>query len=278
MNKIVIMIKNAFSKNGAPVAYALMTLCLAIIPEKCFENVKIFSETCSEVNITINRVLFCAFIFSFVKVIYGYYRKKRTHVTVRGDDYIIKIEYGDIFECYDGKVVINFDECYTTKVADNPSDIKKDTLCGQYLQKNSGLDIKNLICKANVKPMDTMSRYNKQIRYESGTIVPNGDDLLLAFAHLDENGRGCLTYEEYLKCLNKLWEQINIYHGTKDVYVPILGSLITIFDKKMTQQQLLDTMIHSYILYDNKLRTPYKLHIVCREREGFSINNAYGVD
>ena len=115
-------------------------------------------------------------------------------------------------------------------------------------------------------------------RYASGTIVPNGDYLLMAFAKLNQNGLGHLTYDEYLECLNSLWEQIDLWHGTSDVYVPILGSKITRFDKELTQQELLDTMISSYRLSPKKMKKPYKLHIVCREREGFSLNDIFGVE
>lgn len=100
----------------------------------------------------------------------------------------------------------------------------------------------------------------------------------IKFAKLDEGGRGFHIYESYLKCLDKLWEQIDLYHGTKDVYIPIFGSRITRFDKELTQQELLDIMIASYRLHPKKLRTPNLLHIVCKEREGFSLNNIFGVD
>ena len=99
----------------------------------------------------------------------------------------------------------------------------------------------------------------------------------MAFAKLDRDGLGHLTYEEYIGCLNMLWQQIDMYHGTCDVYIPILGSKITRFDKELTQQELLDIIINSYRLSSKKLREPYRLHIVCREREGFSLNDVYGV-
>lgn len=100
----------------------------------------------------------------------------------------------------------------------------------------------------------------------------------MAFAKLDENGLGRMTYEQYLDCLDLLWQQIDKYHGTEDVYVPILGSKITRFDKELTQQELLDVMIASYRLSPFKMKVPYSLHIVCMKRDGFSLNNVFGVD
>ena len=102
--------------------------------------------------------------------------------------------------------------------------------------------------------------------------------LLMAFAKLDKNGLGHLSYDEYIECLNKLWEQIDIYHGTSDVYMPILGSKITRFDKELTQQELLDIIISTYRLSPKKMKEAYKLHIMCKAREGFSLNDVFGID
>lgn len=52
----------------------------------------------------------------------------------------------------------------------------------------------------------------------------------MAFTRLNENGLGEMTYNQYLDCLNTLWQQIDCYHGTDDVYLPILGSKIVRFE------------------------------------------------
>ncbi len=100
----------------------------------------------------------------------------------------------------------------------------------------------------------------------------------MAFTKLDKNGLGCLTYEEYIECLEKLWEQIDLRHGTSDVYLPILGSNIVRFDKDLTQQELLDIMINSYRLSPKRMKKPYTLYIMCKKREGFSLNDIWGVE
>lgn len=46
----------------------------------------------------------------------------------------------------------------------------------------------------------------------------------------------------------------------------------------LTQQELLDIMIASYRLHPKKLKKPNTLHIVCKERDGFSLNAIFGVD
>ena len=177
----------------------------------------------------------------------------------------------------DGVKVINFDECFTTTVGNRPEDIKPASVCGQYLQKYPISDMQNLISDAGITPVGK-SLFAQKDKYAHGTIIRRGDFLLMAFAKLDRDGRGILTYDKYLDCLEKVWEQIDLHHGTDDVYLPILGSRITRFEREFSQQELLDIMISSYRLSDRKIKKPNVLHIICKEREGFSLNNIFGVD
>ncbi len=276
MNKI----KTLFFGKGTSLVYAIISLVLTLVPEGVFKNIKLNDSWSDDLTVLLDRVILSIVIFSVVKIVYGCYYNRRKRIALVEDNYSIHVQYGDILEIEEGKRVINFDECFTTKVGEAPGDIKADSLCGQYIKKNEGLNISELISNAGVKPLKTNSKYKNQARYESGVIVPNGEkDLLMAFAKLDKDGRGCMTYDEYIYCLNKLWEQIDLYHGTKDVYVPVLGSNITRFmDCELTQQQLLDIMIATYRLSKKKLRKPHSIHIVCKEREGFSINNIFGME
>lgn len=131
-----------------------------------------------------------------------------------------------------------------------------------------------LIEKAQLKPAKGKSRYQNKERYESGRLVPKGDDLLMAFAKLDKDGRGWFfSREEFLECLSILWNEIDKYYGQKDVCIPILGSGITRFeDKLLTQQELLDIIVLSYKLSSHKIKPPYQLHIVCKKGDDFSLN------
>lgn len=269
---------------GSAIAYAIITAIFTIFPEDVFKCVKICKDWSDTKSVLINRLIVCAVVFLVSNLIYWCWRKNRKKVIVKGSDFTIQIEYANLMDVSTGKVVINFDECFTTRVGDAPGDIKAASVCGQYLDKykeeNNGqeLDIQKLISREGIEPSKGKSKYKGQIRYAPGTIVKNGNYLLMAFAKLDEKGRGNLTYTEYLDCLDKLWEQIDIFHGTDDVYLPILGSRITYFDKEFSQQELLDIMINSYSLSSKKMKEPNKLHIICKERSGFSINGAFGVE
>ncbi len=267
-----------FENKGSTFAYALISAVFTFVPDDCFKLFKLNNKWPDVINEISNRAIISIVIFIVVNLIYSVYRKKRKKVNIIGDNFEIQIEYGDLFDISDGKKLINFDECFTTKVGEAPSEIKPESICGQYLSNYPDINIQKLIDQTNVIPIKGSSACNNQLRYKPGTIVPNGDFLLMAFTRLNQVGLGYLTYEEYLDCLNTLWEQIDIYHGTSDVYIPILGSRITRFDKELNQQQLLDIIIASYRLSSKKLKDPCKLHIVCKPRKDFSLNQVFGID
>ena len=270
-------LKKLFLNKGSSIAYAIITAIFTVFPEDCFKVVTVNTSWPEAVNVLIIRLIVCTIVFMGANIGYGIYKRKRQKVSIAGKNYSIQIEYGDLLSITGGKIVINFDECFTTNVGEGPADIKPASVCGQYLKKHPINDMQEQLDKAGIKPERGKSQFKGMDRYASGTIVPNGDYLLMAFAKLDQNGLGHLTYDEYLECLNTLWEQIDLWHGISDVYVPILGAKITRFDKELTQQELLDTMISSYRLSPKKMKNPYKLYIVCREREGFSLNDIFGV-
>lgn len=208
--------------------------------------------------------------------IYYFWLYKRNSIYIDGENYRITVEYGDLFNENNCKKVIPFDECFTTTTGKRPCDINPESICGQYLLKHkiNEQEMEDLIKEADLKAMRSKSSYKNNVRYESGTLVPRGDDLLLSFAKLDKDGLGVLSRDEYLQCLSLLWHEINKYHGQKDVCVPILGSGITrMGDKSPTQQELLDIMILTYKLCACKLKNPNRLRIICRKQEGFSLED-----
>ena len=272
MNKL----KRFLFNKGSSVAYAIITAVFTVVPEDFFKCVKLKADWQDMTSATVNRLIICVVVFLISSLVYLAFRKKRKTATVSGNNYTI--ECGDLLDHPKGKTIINFDECFTTQVGDKPSDVKPDSVCGQYLKKNPIDNMQELIDNAGIKPAKGKSQFKNQVRYEPGTIVPNGEFLLMAFAKLDKYGRGYLNYEDYLECLNTLWDQVDLYHGTCDVFMPILGSKITRFEKNLTQQELLDIIIFSYRLSSKRMKRPCKLHIVYQPKEGFSVNNISGVD
>lgn len=270
-------------------ALAIVSSAFTFVPENLFSIIewsivsyilKMYGCTSvvKHLNITLNRVLFFVIVIITVTLFYYLYLKYRKSITIKGDNYIIKVKYGNILKESNCKRVIAFDECFTTNVGILPNEIKETSICGQYLRANPNLNVPQLIEDAKLTKAKRKSKFKHQDCYKSGTIVANGDDLLLAFAPLDESGRGVFpSYESYLDSLFLLWKELDKYYAQQDVCISILGSGITRIGDGMesflTQQKLLEMIVGSYKLSPYKLKKPYKLRIVCKKRDDFSLNN-----
>lgn len=279
-----------FIKNGSTVSFAIVTGIFTFVPETFFEkhewitqktlehnNLCAYIES-QEINIVVSRLMCFVFVWLVTLLACIVFLKLRRWTTIKYKNCLIRVEYGDILKKKKCKRVINFDECFTTDVGDKTADINSNSICGQYLMLHQDLDVQQLIQAARIQPARSKSKYLKKTRYDSGTIVPNGDDLLMAFAKLDENGKGrFFSHDEYITCLDLLWREIENNYSEKDVCVPILGAGTTSFDtgsgEAISQQDLLDMMILSYKLSSHKIKVPHKLRIVCKKRDGFSLNN-----
>lgn len=262
-----------FWKRCATVALSITTGIFTFVPESCFSRGILVFNISEQTAIILNRLLTLVIVFVLTVVISAYWRRNRKYVTIKGDCYSIRVEYGNLFEISDRKKVIAFDECFTTKVGDDPSDVNPASVCGQFLQQHPIENMQSLIDSVHLKPAKGKSKFQGKTRYESGRLVPYEDYLLLSFAKLNSNGLGELTRDEFLECLSILWREIDMYYGQKDVVLPILGSGVTrMGDDSLTQQKLLDIIIASYKLSSHKIKRPHQLHIVCKRSDDFSLN------
>ena len=264
-------------KGGIAIAGAIISAVFTVVPEDFFKLGILNSNWSDAAIVFANRLIVCLVVFVLACISYYFYLRLRKSVDISDKAFSIRIEYKDLFSIANGKKVINFDECFTTTVGERPIDIKPNSVCGQYLAKYPIDDMQSLIQSVGLQPVG-IAQCNNKPKYFSGMIIPRGDFLLMSFAKLNKDGLGKMTYAQYVDCLDKLWQQLDLYHGTDDVYLPVLGSQITRFDRELTQQELLDIMIASYRLSPKKLKRPCTLHIVCREREGFSLNDVFGVN
>lgn len=263
-----------FMKKSSTWALSIITLILTFVPEATFEKCKWFPMVSDDINIVLVRVLTFIVVFVLSMTVNALFLNFQKSICIKGNNYSIQIVYGDLLEMATCKKVITFDECFTTIVGNSPSNIKPSSICGQYLTKNPIRDMQSLIENAQLKPARSRSKYQNKVRYDSGKLIPRDDDLLMAFAKLDEDGLGkFFSLDEFLECLSLLWKEIDKYYGQKDVYIPILGSGLTrIGDTALTQQELLDIMILSYRLSPHKIKTPCQLYIVCKKCNDFSLN------
>lgn len=281
--------KNFITKSSGW-AFAIITGVFAFVPESFFGRKEWFTQELIakfqsipktdvySINITLSRLISFFAIWTATSIIYAIFLKLRTRITIKGQNYCIRVEYGDILKKKKCKRVINFDECFSTQVGNATADINPDSICGQYLILHPNLNMQDLIESSQVSPARSRSKHQHRVRYDSGTIIPNGNDLLMAFAKLDEKGKGrFFSRDEYLKCLDLLWKELENHYSEMDVCVPILGAGTTSFDggdgASISQQDLLDMMIWSYRLSSHKIKAPHKLCIVCKRNANFSLNN-----
>ena len=272
-------------------AFGAFSILTAFLPESFFCFCRVLKEEklkniswldVNACNITLARVLLFLGLLALSVLVSWIYSKERKEAKIKGNNYSIVVEYGDLLKKENCQRVINFDECFTTQVGPSPADIKEDSICGQYLMQNPGLDVPALISASGVKPSRRKSKYKNLTCYEPGTIVPNGDNLLMAFTRLEESGSSKkFTVAEYLDCLSRLWEEIDKYYCNKEVCVPILGSGLARFENgnssSIPKQELVDLMITSYKLSPHKLKSNNALHIVCwKPSDDFSMDKVTG--
>ncbi len=251
-----------------------VTTILTLVPDSIIDCVKLSSKLSDDKNLLINRVGFLIVVLLLSFLINVIFDLCRCRVKIKGRNYTIQVEYGNLFKCKGCQKVIAFDECFTTKIGTAPHEIKKTSICGQYLINHKNINMKKIISDAGLKPEEEKSKYKNLNKYKSGSIAPNGDDLLLAFAKLDENGRGYFpTKKEYLESLAVMWEEIHKHYQKKDVCISVLGGgQTTIGESTPSNQELIDLIIGSYKLYSPKLKNPQKLRIICRRKDDISIN------
>ncbi len=256
--------------------FAITTGCFSFIPEEFFSDVYSWAFLSEYWSDAINRILFLLLVGILTGGIVFVWKHCRKKITISGSNYKIDVEYGDILEQTKCKKVINFDECYTTEIGDAIHQIKPTSLCGQFLQKHT-VDISSLLSNNSLKPARKYSEYNGKICYESGSLLPYGEFLLMAFGKLDKNGRAVMSRDEYLSCLNTFWKEIDKYYAQTDVAIPVLGAGLTRFEGEiLSQQQLVDIIIYSYRLSPYKIKSPNTLRIICRKNDDFSLDKIGG--
>lgn len=273
-NWVIIKFIKKIAKRSFYISVSIESLILAILPEKIFIEYCLVKFNIDISTIIINRCITFLMLYILIFIIVWSYKELVKRVDIKGFNYHIVVEYGDIFKIKNTKKVIAFDECFTLKIGVDPADIKPDSVCGQYLKQYplEYVELENLLKEYDLRPARSKSKYKNQIRYESGKIIPRGDFYLIPFAKLNSDGAGVLTREELLDCLNLLWEEINKFYD-RDVCITILGSGRTRFkDTILDKQYLLDMIIASYKLTPYKIKLPYKLHIVCRKSDDLSLN------
>lgn len=113
-------------KKSVAYAFAIISAVFTFIPEVIFGKVILISEDVLkqftlegytlEINIIVNRVLTFVIVWFFTAFGYKTYLLLRNKVSIKGNNYKITVEYGDLLKMKKCKKIINFDECFSTHV------------------------------------------------------------------------------------------------------------------------------------------------------------------
>ena len=204
--------------------------------------------------------------------------KKHLKMNIMGSD--VEICQGDIFKCDDEQKVIAFNEFFDTDVDDYL--VMKRSVNGRYISKyfDNNKDILDKIIENYPNSSTRITEQNvvrisgKRNRYKLGTIIPNGDYLLLAFAKYDDDIGSYLEMDDYLSCLINFWKQCNRYSLGKTLVLPLLGSGITRFpgSAQISDQELLEMILWTFKVSSIKINPPHKLKIVLTKNRLKRIN------
>lgn len=109
-------------KKSSTWALSIITVVFTFVPESVFGKWKWLPNASDEANVVLARVL--AFIAALVIsiIINTLYVLGRRSIRIKGKNYSIQVQYGDLFKMRACKIVIPFDECFTTSVGAAPSD------------------------------------------------------------------------------------------------------------------------------------------------------------
>lgn len=191
---------------------------------------------------------------------------------------VLEIKVGDIFEEKEFKVIA-FNEYFDTQVDEKI--ISSKTLNGKYI-KGKVDDINNLdkliekeLTSRNLESVQNSERkIGKKYKYALGTVVKNGDYLLVAFSKFDNENRAYLSLEDYISCLLNFWNEVDIVYNGNSVSIPVLGSGITRFKgyDMIKPQELLELLIWSFKVSKVKFSYSSKVTIIIHKSQIDKIN------
>lgn len=136
--------------------FAIFSGLLSFIPQDCFTSIWSCMEHGSYWGETLNKLFLLLVIGALTGIVIGFWICLRKSVTIKGYNYGIKIEYGDIFKVKNCKKVIGFDECFTTETGRLPHQIKPSSICGQFLSRNPDINIQSIINDSVLKPLKSI--------------------------------------------------------------------------------------------------------------------------
>lgn len=201
---------------------------------------------------------------------------KCTKLTINNSKITVKV--GDIFQ-EEGLKVIAFNEYFDTLVDEIV--IASSTLNGKFI-KEYVEDVDSLdkaICESKHLLNDMLENniartQGKTQKYKLGSIFNYDDYLLTAFSKFDKDNRAFLTMVDYVNCLLKFWDEVDILYANRSVVIPLLGTGITRLKNydSMSEQEKLELLLWSFKVSRIKFTYPANVTIVIHESIKDKIN------
>ena len=94
-----------FLKKTSTWAFAIISALFTFVSDDILKNCKVLKNCPDEVNIVLIHILIYIVIFVLSVIVYAIYLKYRKKEYIKGHNYCIKIEYGNIFEMDNCKIV-----------------------------------------------------------------------------------------------------------------------------------------------------------------------------
>lgn len=236
-----------------------------------------FVEISSEFKSIIG-VLFLTSIMIIYLILF-YNANKRKSAKFKINNSTLEVKVGDIFSESDLKI-IPFNEYFDTIVDDRI--IAKRSLNGLYIEKyfkENVVELDKLISNHEDLEKTFISkeenrRYGKKKKYRLGSIVTNEEYILLAFSKFNERNKAKITIIDYVLCLLKMWEELNLVYAGRSISVPLLGSGITEIEGhcQITDHELLNIIIWTFEISRMKVAHPAKVNIIISENNKQNIN------
>ena len=208
----------------------------------------------------------CAHIY----IIIWLYYKKQNSIRLKINNSEIEVKFGDIFAEDAELKAIAFNEYFDTKV-DNVI-ISESSLNGQFINKYYAQNIQKLdeiiendqhIQENEVGKNETRVD-GKKVKYRLGSVVVEGQYLLIAFSHFSNDNKTYLGISDYISCLLNFWNEVDRVYAGRTVVLPLLGSGITRFKgyEGISDQELLELIIWSFNVSRIKFKYPAKANII----------------
>lgn len=117
-------------KRSSAWALSITTAILTFVPDSIITSLKYCDKLSNDKNLLINRIGILILVFLGSLLLNVLYNSLRRKIKIKGANYTVQVEFGDLMESKNCQKIIAFDECYSTIIGTAPHEIKATSICG----------------------------------------------------------------------------------------------------------------------------------------------------